>query len=144
MRIVPSLVWRLEGDSTEMMDGRLLPLLEAIAASASLAAAVAHAGISYRAAWDLLRDYQRKFGVALVLLERGRGASLTLAGERLLAAQRAGLLRLARILPGLATEIGPRPPKEQQASALTLRVAASHDMALAALSRRCPPRSAQA
>ena len=49
---------------------------------ASLAAAVVDRGISYRAAWGLLRDYQRKLGVPLVLLERGRGASLTSAGEQ--------------------------------------------------------------
>jgi molybdate transport repressor ModE-like protein len=138
MRLVPSLLWRLEGDAAEALDARLLPLLEAVAASASLAAAVAATGISYRAAWELLRDYQRKLGVALVRLERGRGASLTLAGERLLEAHKAALTRLAGILPGLATEIGPRPPKAQQAALPVLRVAASHDMALAALAETLP------
>ena len=68
MRILPALLWKLDGDPPEVLDERLLPLLEAIAASASLAAAVAHCGISYRAAWGLLRDYHRKLGVALVRL----------------------------------------------------------------------------
>ena len=138
MKIVPALIWRLDDGSSEAVDGRLLPLLEAISSSGSLAAAVAQRGVSYRAAWDLLRSYQDKLGATLVLLERGRGASLAPAGERLLAAQRAGALRLARILPGLAAEIGPRPAKGRQAPALPLRVAASHDMALAALSEVLP------
>ncbi len=142
MRLVPSLVWRIDGDAAEAVDGRLLPLLEAIAASASLAAAVAEAGISYRAAWDLLRTYQGKLGVALVQLERGRGASLTLAGERLLEAHRAGVVQLTRLLPALATEIGPRRQKELPAPVVTLKLAASHDMALAALSETLSGREA--
>ena len=133
MRVVPTLVWNLEGDSVEALDARLLPLLHAIATSASLAAAVVDCRISYRAAWGLLREYQRKLGEPLVLLERGRGASLTPSGERLLGAERAAARRLARILPGLAAEIGSTPRKEEHAAPQQLRVAASHDLVLAAL-----------
>src|SRR5437868_3809530 len=110
MRVVPSVVWTLDGDPGERLDERLLPLLEAIVASGSLATAVVDCGISYRAAWGLLRDCQRTFGVSLVSLERGRGASLTAAGETLLGARRLAARRLARILPTLATEIGPPIP----------------------------------
>ena len=42
-------------------------------------------GISYRAAWGLLRDYERIFGAPLVQLERGRGASLIGAGRAMAA-----------------------------------------------------------
>ncbi len=93
MKVVPALVWNLEGDDVEALDPRLMPLLRAIAASASLVAAVAACGISYRAAWGLLRDYQHKLGAPLVLLERGRGASLTPSGERLIGAARGGAIR---------------------------------------------------
>src|SRR5690348_13101572 len=99
MRIVPALVWTLGGDAGELLDRRVLPLLEAVASGRSLAAAVAECGISYRAAWGLLRDYQSKLGVSLVNLERGRGASLTQAGEQLLEAHRGAARRLARLLP---------------------------------------------
>jgi molybdate transport repressor ModE-like protein len=138
MRVVPALTWMLDGDPVEMLDDRLMPLLEAISASASLAAAVVQCGISYRAAWGLLRDYQRRLGVELVLLERGRGASLTPAGERLIGARKTAIQRLARILPSLAAEIGPRSRREQTASLLRLRVAASHDLALAAFCEALP------
>jgi molybdate transport repressor ModE-like protein len=134
MRFVPALRWSLDGDPGEALDDRLLPLLEAITATASLAAAVAECGISYRAAWGLLRDYERKLGAALVLLERGRGASLTRAGEKLVGAQRAATRRLTRLLAGLAAEIGPPASQDRRTSLLRLRVAASHDLALAALS----------
>jgi len=70
MRVVPTLVWMLEGEGIEALDARLMPLLRAIAGSTSLKAAAADCRISYRAAWGLLRDYQRKLGEPLVLLER--------------------------------------------------------------------------
>ncbi len=138
MRIVPQLVWKLEGKAPEVLDERVLPLLEAIAATASLAAAVAACGISYRAAWGVLRDCRIKLGVAVVELERGRGASLTPAGERLLAAHQAASRRLARMAPGLAVEIGAPTHPAPAAPVLRLRVAASHDLALAALSEALP------
>ena len=133
MRIVPALLWKLEGEAVEAMDARLIPLLRAIAASASLAAAVKECRISYRAAWGLLRDYERKLGEPLVLLERGRGASLTPFGERLIAVERAATRRLARILPGLAADLGATPQDQERAARQRLRVAASHDLVLAAL-----------
>ena len=37
MRILPALIWKLDGDPPEVLDERLLPLLEAIAASPSSA-----------------------------------------------------------------------------------------------------------
>jgi molybdate transport repressor ModE-like protein len=138
MRLVPALAWKLDGEPGEPLDGRLVALLEAIAASGSLAAAVADRGISYRAAWGLLRDYERKLGVPLVRLEPGRGATLTSPGERLIGRHKAALARLARILPGLAFDIGTRGPKADRSPLLTLRVDASHDLALAALANAPP------
>jgi molybdate transport repressor ModE-like protein len=138
MKVAPALIWNLEGESVEALDARLLPLLHAIAASASLAAAVVDCQISYRAAWGLLREYRQKLGEPLVLLERGRGASLAPAGERLIGAERAATRRLARILPGLAAEIGSAPRKEGRAAKQQLRIAASHDLVLAALENALP------
>ena len=133
MRIVPGLVWLIEGEPAETLDARLLPLLRAVAASASLAAAVADCGISYRAGWGLLRDYRRRLGGPLVLLERGRGAKLTPSGERVVGADRVATRRLARSLSVLAAEIDAAPRKAEKRSTPTLRVAASHDLVLAAL-----------
>ena len=132
MKIVPELVWKLEDKTAEPLDPRLLPLLEAIGTTASLAGAVTACGISYRAAWGLVQAYREKFGVELVRLERGRGASLTPAGLRLLGAHQSATLRLNRILPGFAVEIGPRRRVGKSGANVKLRVAASHDLALAA------------
>lgn len=138
MRLVPVFGWRLEGERVDPIDERLLPLLESIAVSTSLAAAVAERGISYRAAWGMLRDYERALGLPLVLLERGRGARLTPTGEALLRAQKSAVQRLARIVPGLAIDVGPQPNERKRVVPVRLRVAASHDLALAAWSEALP------
>jgi molybdate transport repressor ModE-like protein len=142
MKLVPTVSWALGADSAEALDPRLLPLLEAIARDRTLAAAVGACGISYRAAWGLLRDSEALFGTPLVELERGRGARLTFDGERLLDAQRGTARRLTRTLASLAVEIGPS--KERQRGMASppqpalLRVAASHDLALQALRDQLP------
>ncbi|MEO8306299.1 MAG: substrate-binding domain-containing protein [Betaproteobacteria bacterium] len=141
MKLVPTLTWTLDGESVESLDSRLLPLLHAIAESRSLAAAVAKCGISYRAAWGLLRDYRRALGTPLALLERGRGTHVTPSGQRLLDADRTATRRLARILPKLGVEIAADPRGRRGARVASLRVAASHDLALAALADAMPARS---
>jgi putative molybdopterin biosynthesis protein len=138
MQVTPTLAWQLAIDPVEPLDPRVVPLLEAIAATTSLAAAVVDCGISYRAAWGLLRAYQRKLGAPLVVLERGRGARLAAAGERLVAAQRAAATRLGDVLPGLGVELGPQATRRSRAAMAPLRVAASHDLALAALRDAVP------
>ena len=141
MRLVPVLAWALEGETIEALDSRLLPLLDAIAAHASLAAAIDQCGISYRAGWGLLRDYQRKFGAPLVRLERGRGAALTPSGMRLLDARTKAARRLARILPSLGTDIETQALRAGSRR-LALRIAASHDLVLAALAKSAPTEAA--
>ncbi len=128
MRVVPTLSWALV-ETAEALDARLLPLLGAIRAKGSLAAAVAELGLSYRAAWGLLRNFQRMLGAPLVELEVGRGARLAPAGEKLLAGHRAAAQRLERILPALAVELGSRAGRGLPAPRLT--VTASHDQQFA-------------
>ena len=136
MRLTPVLSWTLGDDPAEALDERLQPLLEAVAQTGSLAAAVVQHRLSYRAAWGLLRDYERKLGVPLVELERGRGARLAAAGEAMLAARRAATQRLARVLPALAVDL--RGHAEVRPPALRLSIAASHDLALASIRDALP------
>ncbi|WP_250129602.1 hypothetical protein, partial [Escherichia coli] len=44
-------------------------------------------GLSYRHAWGVMRSWEEMLGRALLDMERGRGASLTLFGERMLRAE---------------------------------------------------------
>jgi putative molybdopterin biosynthesis protein len=133
MRLVPALTWMMASGAGAALDARLVPLLEAIAATGSLAAAVAERRMSYRAAWGLLRDAERDFGAPLVQLHRGRGAQLADAGTRLLHAQRVAEQRLARIFTSLALDFVGTTSRQDRAQVDVLVVAASHDLALAAL-----------
>jgi molybdate transport repressor ModE-like protein len=138
MRITPTLTWVLDGDPPFALDARLLPLLDAVARSGSLSAAVIARGVSYRAAWGLLRDYERIFGAPLVALERGRGARLAPAGARIVEAHRNAERRLTRVLPALGVEVARKSGKSdggrvRSSHVARLRIAASHDLALTAL-----------
>ena len=105
MQLTPTLSWVLDGDPPVALDPRRLPLLEAVARRGSLSAAVLACGVSYRAAWGLLRDYEAKLGAPLVELERGRGARLGPAGVRIVEAHRNAQRRLARALSSLGVEV---------------------------------------
>jgi len=115
----------------------LLRLLAALAQSGSLREAAQRAGVSYRAAWGALGEGARLFGAPLVDMQRGRRASLSALGRRVLEADervRRGLgeqfERLRVEIPALLSDAlpGARPR-------LTLH--ASHDLALAALGEAC-------
>src|SRR2546423_8951673 len=141
MRIVPTLAWRVDGDSGPPLGPRLLPLLQAIAEQPSLAAAVVACRISYRAAWGLLRDYEVRLGVSLVRLERGRGARLDVAGEALLRAHAKATQRLAKVLPMLEADLGGAKAAKLPRPSVALRIAASHDLCLATLLGALPASS---
>jgi len=115
----------------------LLRLLEELARSGSLREAAHKAGVSYRSAWGALGDGARLFGAPLVDMQRGRRASLSPLGRKVLAADervREGLgehfERLRAEIPALLADAlpGTRPR-------LTLH--ASHDLALAELGALC-------
>ena len=122
----------MPGTRRASLDPRVVPLLEAIRQEGTLRAAVETAGVSYRAAWGLLVDAGHALGAPLAVLERGRGARLAPLGERLLAADAAAQSVLASAGAELALGAA-RARVSAGAKPLPLRVAASHDLALAAL-----------
>jgi len=128
-RLIPEVGWRRAADAGARLDARLLPLLREIGARATLRAAAARRGVSYRAAWDLLTSQAELAGGALTVLERGRGAHLTPLAERLLAADDAARKALARLESSLAVSVY---AAERGARARALRLSASHDPLLSA------------
>jgi len=140
MKLRPRLAWTATTTPPTPLSERLLPLLEAIARTGSLAHAVVHCDMSYRAGWGLLHDSRQRLGVDLVLLERGRGANLTPAGAHLLQSAAAAARRLQRMAPSLAIELAPEDEQEAQSAGARLQMAASHDLALAALRDAVDPR----
>jgi molybdate transport repressor ModE-like protein len=125
MKLVPEVSWR----GRAPLDARLVPLLRAIGGHATLRAAAASVSVSYRSAWDLLAAETRALGAPLVVMARGRGARLAPLAERLLAADDAARRELTRLEPQLAVTVT---PAERAAALRRLRLAASHDLLLAA------------
>lgn len=132
----PSLRWNwdLGIDLGDADTRRLLQLLTALLDTSALGKAAAAAGMSYRAAWGLLRLCHERFGIDLVTMARGRGTHLTPFGESLV--EMDGTARLAlgevhalwetrmhRLLAPVFDSAPGVPPR------LTLH--ASHDLALA-------------
>lgn len=96
--------WSLRSDDGRHLDSRCLTMLQAIEQGGTLRSAATAAGISYRHAWNLLRDWEALFETPLVALERGRGAHLTPLGLRLLRADQRLRARLTPTLMSLAAE----------------------------------------
>lgn len=123
--------WDFGPDLSAADSACLLPLLTALREHGTLGKAAAVAGTSYRAAWGLLRRCEAGFGQSLVLKARGRGTLLSDFGEQLVQLDHAARASLAESHGSWSTRLQELlfpaivPPPER------LRVAASHDLALA-------------
>jgi len=134
MDIKLSLNWQINDDQQHNVDPIMFQLLETIQKDGSLKSAVSKANVSYRFAWGLLVKWEKQLGQPLVILERGRGASLSPSGEKLLNAHRQLTALYSPELDNFATRF-----KREFESALTddqtksLSIFASHGLAIGVL-----------
>ena len=135
-RLEPVVGWRIEGHrgADAPLDVRLPALLRGIDTHGSLAAAARDVGIPYRSAWALLEEAERVVGTALANLARGRGATLTTFARAWIDAHESAGRLLSAQVSSLAVSSGRARPVDTRPRAL--RVAASHDIALAQLKDR--------
>ncbi len=133
-RLRPTILWTLaaRAGADVVLDARLPALVAAAAARGTLGAAAREVGLSYRCAWGLIEHAADICGEPLLALSRGKGASLAPLGERLLAAHRAASERVA----DLALALPLRAQRSEHSHPRTLRVSASHDIAIAQLRDR--------
>lgn len=136
-RVGISPTWTIRRDGAAApLGGRVVELLVGVAEQGNLAAACAAQGVSYRHAWQLLREAEALFGQPLVHMTRGKGSLLTPLGERLVWAQRRVQARLAPLLDSLASELGAEIEKLLAQGPQRLRIHASHGFAVQALHER--------
>ena len=128
--------WEIRGDAPvpRRVDDRVLPLLRAIAQSATLVSAARACAVPYRTAWGLLEDSNRDLGAPLVTLARGRGAALTPLAQRWLALADEARRKLDEA--ALVVSVRAAPARASARAAPLVRIAASHDIALAQLKDR--------
>jgi len=81
------IAWQLGRGQSQPASPKLFRLLRAIDEYGSLTNAALSLDISYRNAWNLVNQWSDQMGQALVIKERGRGASLSPLGKKLLWAQ---------------------------------------------------------
>ncbi len=126
--------WRIVSNGqVREMDLVLIAILGDLAETGKLTHAARFAGISHRHARNLINGWSEFFGSPLVVMQRGRGTSLTPVGERVLWAGRRIESRLAPELDGLATDFARGINQALGMSAPSLVVHASHDFAVALL-----------
>jgi molybdate transport repressor ModE-like protein len=126
-------VWRFRSETEAEFDFQLVTILERIEATSKLTQAARAAGVSYRHAWNLIGQWERFFGAALVEKAQGRGTHLTPLGRRLLWAARRAQARLAPELDNLAADFARALNASLPDAAPGLVLHASHDFAVAAL-----------
>ena len=122
--------WQLHKASATHSLPRVLDLLRAIEEERSISAAAVRLGLSYRHAWGLIRRAHRDFGVSLLNMTRGKRATLTEVGKKLVAADRRIAARIAPLLDGLASELEAEIERARSGDSSVLRIHGSHGYAL--------------
>ena len=123
--------WDFGPDFSASDSASLLILLSALRQLGTLGKAAQVVGISYRAAWGLLRQCDARFGKSLVLKERGRGTQLSDFGEQLVQLDNAARASLVEAHSSWKTSLQEVLYPSSTAPPERLRIAASHDLALA-------------
>ena len=123
--------WDLGSGLAEADTARLFALLAALTEPCSLGAAAKAVGMSYRAAWGLLRRCEQGMGSSLVLMERGRGTRLSELGESLMQLDAVARLELGMLHAPWESRLSQLLALVKRRPRARLRIAASHDLALA-------------
>lgn len=128
--------WTIQDPGGPPLPPRLLDLLREVHATGSLMAASAQIDLPYRHAWDLVRQGEAQFKVALLHMERGKGSKLSLLGEKLMWADHRIAARLKPVLDSLASELAAEIHSAISKEPAVLRIHASHGFAIEKLIER--------
>jgi molybdate transport repressor ModE-like protein len=123
-------VWTIQDPDHPPLPSRLIELLVQVHARGSLMTAARELGLSYRHAWDLVRQGEAHFQAPLVLMERGKGSTLTELGEKIVWADHRIMARLKPALDSLASELAAELHRASREPSTLLRVQASHGFAM--------------
>ena len=128
--------WTIQEPDGPALPPRLIELLVQVHAHGSLLAASQHLGLSYRHAWDLVRQGEAQFSTTLLRMERGKGSTLSMLGEKLVWADHRIAARLKPVLDSLASELAAEIGRAISSEPAVLRVHASHGFAIERLLER--------
>ena len=97
--------WSIRRDNGSALPEKVITLLVQVGDGGSLLQACKTMGVSYRHAWELIRQAEQNLGTPLLTMERGKGSSLTPIGQKLVWADRRIRARLSPVLDSLASEL---------------------------------------
>ena len=125
--------WTIASPNGAVLAERTVALLVGVAEHGSLLKACQAMHVSYRHAWQLMRQGEKLLGTPLLQMERGKGSSLSPLAEKLVWADRRIAARLTPTLDSLASELQAEVDRALMRSSATLRIHASHGFAIEAL-----------
>jgi molybdate transport repressor ModE-like protein len=128
--------WTIQDRDGPPLPPRLIDLLVQVHTHGSLLAASQQLGMSYRHAWDLVRQGEAQFSTTLLRMERGKGSTLSALGEKLVWADHRIAARLKPVLDSLASELAAEIGRAISSEPAVLRVHASHGFAIERLLER--------
>lgn len=129
-------LWTIHDSNGASLPPRLIELLVHVEKEGSLLLASKRMGLSYRHAWDLVRQGEAQLKLQLLHMERGRGSTLTELAARIVWADHRIAARLTPLLDTLASEIGAELRLALSAAPAALRMQASHGFAIELLIAR--------
>lgn len=129
-------VWTIQEPNGPALPARLIDLLVHVHDSGSLQSAARAMGLSYRHAWTLVRQGEALFQAQLLLMERGKGSTLTELGARIAWADRRIHARLRPVLETLSSELAEELRSALREAPSALRIHASHGFAIERLLER--------
>jgi molybdate transport repressor ModE-like protein len=124
-----------DADGRETSLSAVVPLLQLVSQTGSIANAASAKGLSYRHAWGLLREIEVRLGGALITKSRGRGSVLSELGETVLRAERLSIERLETPLQSVANDVASELNRRLTGTVAQVRIHASHGYAVATLVR---------
>ena len=131
IKVVPN--WAFSDSEGNQLNPQLFDLLRELHESGKLTNATKKLGISYRHGWNLIQRWAEFFGTPLVDMQKGRGASLTNLGEKLLWAEERVLARLGPQMESLASELNLEIHQALRSDTPVINLFASHGYAVAML-----------
>src|SRR5262249_51624081 len=128
--------WAIWDTDSSPLSTRLVELLVQVHVQGSLLTAARQLGLSYRHAWDIVRQAEDWFEAPLLLMERGKGSTLTPLAEKIVWVDHRIGARLKPVLDSLASELAAELRRAHNDVPALLRVQASHGFAIEQLIER--------
>lgn len=125
--------WTIGRPDGPALAERTVALLVSVAEHGSLLKACQAMGVSYRHAWQLIRQGEELLGAPLLHMARGKGSSLSPLAEKLVWADRRIAARLSPMLDSLASELQAEIDRVLMSVPPLLRIHASHGFAIETL-----------